>query len=113
MENTHFVEKKNGNSTSLAFSDLGAEAGEEGFDVLPSDVRARWVRKNRFQCSLMGALHVLYGTRPQYRAQPLRFLMPNVRAKRAPTAGRAGQQAQNGAKPPRLMAGVACRWRSA
>lgn len=38
---------------------------------------------------------------------------PNVRAKRATTAGRAGQQAQNGAKPQRLMAGVACRWRSA
>jgi len=38
---------------------------------------------------------------------------PNVRAKRATTAGRAGQQAQNGPKALRLMAGVACRWRSA
>ena len=38
---------------------------------------------------------------------------PNVRAKRATTAGRAGQQAQNGPKAQRLMAGVACRWRSA
>jgi len=40
-------------------------------------------------------------------------VLPNVRAKRATTAGRAGQQAQNGAKPLRLMASVACRWRSA
>jgi len=40
-------------------------------------------------------------------------LTPNVRAKRATTAGRAGQQAQNGPKALRLMAGVACRWRSA
>jgi len=38
---------------------------------------------------------------------------PNVRAKRATTAWRAGQQAQNGPKAQRLMAGVACRWRSA
>jgi hypothetical protein len=38
---------------------------------------------------------------------------PNVRAKRATTAGRARQEAKNGAKPQRLMAGVACRWRSA
>ena len=41
------------------------------------------------------------------------FARPNVRAKRAPTAGRAGQQAQNGPQAQRLMASVACRWRSA
>ena len=41
------------------------------------------------------------------------LVLPNVRAKRATAAGCAGQQAQNGAKPQRLMAGVACRWRSA
>jgi len=41
------------------------------------------------------------------------LLMPNVRAKRAPTAWRAGQQAQNGPKAQRLMAGAPCRWRSA
>ena len=38
---------------------------------------------------------------------------PNVRAKRATTAWRAGQQAQNGPQAQRLMAGVTCRWRSA
>ena len=88
MEDTHFVEKKNGNSTSLAFTDVGAKASEEGLDVLPSDVRARWMRENCVECSLMGALHTPYGTGSQYRAQWLRFLMPNVRAKRATTAGR-------------------------
>jgi len=41
------------------------------------------------------------------------IVLPNVRAKRATAAGHAGQQAQNGAKPQRLMASVACRWRSA
>ena len=41
------------------------------------------------------------------------FVMPNVRAKRAATACRAGQQAHNGPKAQRLMASVTCRWRSA
>jgi hypothetical protein len=36
------------------------------------------VHENSFECSLMGALHALYGTGSQYRAQRLRFLMPNV-----------------------------------
>jgi len=40
-------------------------------------------------------------------------LMPNVRAKLATTAWRAGQQAQNGPQAKRLMASVTCRWRSA
>jgi len=41
------------------------------------------------------------------------FVTPNVRAKRATTAWRAGQQAQNGPQAQRLMASVTCRWRSA
>ena len=41
------------------------------------------------------------------------FVLPNVRAKLATTAWRAGQQAQIGAKPQRLMASVTRRWRSA
>jgi len=47
------------------------------------------------------------------QSTPLRIVLPNVRAKRAPTAWRAGQQAQNGPKAQRLMASVTCRWRSA
>ena len=41
------------------------------------------------------------------------LVTPNVRAKLAPTAWRAGQQAQNGAKPQRLMTSVPRRWGSA
>jgi hypothetical protein len=41
------------------------------------------------------------------------FAWANVRAKLAPTALRAGQQAHNGAKPQRLMASVPRRWCSA
>ncbi len=40
-------------------------------------------------------------------------VLPNVRAKLATTAWRAGQAAQNGAKPQRRMTSVTCRWRSA
>ena len=85
MEDTYFVEKKNGNSTSLVFTDFGAEAGEEGFDVLPSDVGARWVHENCFEYSVMGAPHTLYGTGSQYRPERLRFLMPNVLDERTNT----------------------------
>jgi len=41
------------------------------------------------------------------------FVTPNVRAKRATTAWRAGQQAQNGPQAQPLMASATCRWRSA
>ena len=41
------------------------------------------------------------------------FMMPNVRAKRATTAWRAGQQAQNGPQAQRLLACATCRWRAA
>jgi hypothetical protein len=42
-----------------------------------------------------------------------RLVLPNVRVKPAPTAWRAGQQAQNGPKAQRLMAGVPRCWGSA
>jgi len=51
---------------------------------------------------------VLAGDMPQKL-----LVRPNVRAKRATTAWRAGQQAQNGPQAQRLMASVTCRWRSA
>ena len=41
------------------------------------------------------------------------FARPNVRAKLATMAWRAGQQAQNGPQAQRLMASATCRWRSA
>ena len=57
MEYAHFVEKHNRNAAALAFTDFRAEAAEEGFDVLPGDVRAGRVREDSFQCSLMRSLH--------------------------------------------------------
>ena len=41
------------------------------------------------------------------------FKMPNVRVKPAPTAWRAGQQAQNGPQAQRLLAGAPRCWGSA
>ena len=57
MEDAYFVEQKNGDTTTFAFADLGAEAVEKGFDVFPGNVGSGWVRKDCIQCSLMGALH--------------------------------------------------------
>ena len=68
--------------------------GARGFDML-------WLLNSRRQ-----ALTLL-------ECRKVSPALPNVRAKRVTTAGRAGQQAQNGPKAQRLMAGVACRWRSA
>ena len=45
--------------------------------------------------------------------QTVAFLKPNVRGKPAPTAWRAGHQAQNGPQAQRLMSGVPCCWGSA
>ena len=63
----------------------------------------------RCGCSMLGATAPL--NQPDEPKLPP--VTPNVRAKRATAAGHAGQQAQNGPQAQRLMAGVACRWRSA
>ena len=57
MEDAYFVEQKNGDTTTFTFTDFGAEATEEGLDVLPGNVGAGWVREDCFECSLMSALH--------------------------------------------------------
>jgi len=54
-----------------------------------------------------------HGCDHQACTETLIIARPNVRAKRATTAWRAGQQAQNGLQAQRLMASVTCRWRSA
>ena len=55
--------------------------------------------------------HCVLGAQQEQRMHGL--TLPNVRAKLAPTAWRAGQQAQNGPQAQRLMASVTCRWGSA
>ena len=54
-----------------------------------------------------------HGRNPKASKAYMLFARPNVRAKRAITAWRAGQQAQNGPQAQRLVASVTCRWRSA
>ena len=55
--------------------------------------------------------HSVLGVQQEQRMQCL--TLPNVRVKPAPTAWRAGQQAQNGPQAQRLMAGVPRCWGSA
>ena len=56
---------------------------------------------------------ILTNQKDSFSYAPPNFWEPNVRAKLATTAWRAGQAAQNGAKPQRRMASVTRRWRSA
>ena len=95
MEDAYFVEQKNGDSTTFAFTNLGAEAAEEGFDVFPGNVRAGRVSEHCFQCSLMGAFHA--GIVPERGTERNRvgFLMPNVRAEAGPAAKRQARAVEN------------------
>lgn len=58
MEDAHLVEQHNSNAAAFAFADFGAEPAEQGFNVLPSDVRAGRVCEDGFQRPLMRALHL-------------------------------------------------------
>ena len=81
-----------------------------------SNLRSRASTRRREAIRGSAALW-LFNSRPQahllLEQHKTVLLMPNVRAKRAATAWRAGQQAQNGPQAQRLMAGATCRWRSA
>ena len=57
MENAHLTEKNDCDPAAFALADLCSKAAQEGFDVLPHDVRAGRVCEDCFECSLVGALH--------------------------------------------------------
>lgn len=77
VEDSDLVEQHDRDSTAFAFADLGAQANQQCFDVLPGDVRAGGVCEDCFQSPLMGALHDRHGTGRRYRTQRGWFLMPN------------------------------------
>ena len=112
VEDAHLVEQDDCDAATFALADLSSETAQKCFDVLPGNVRAGWVRKECFQCLLMGTLHAPMVPEAGTERNARRFLVPNVRAKRATTAGR---QARAGENVPRTARPglVACRWRSA
>ena len=57
MEDADLFEENDCDAAAFAFNDLGSQAAEESFNVLPGNVRAGRVRKDCFQSSLMGPLH--------------------------------------------------------
>ena len=57
VEDTNLLKQNDGNSASFAFSDIRAKLHEEGFDISPLDVCARWPSEDQFQCPLMPSFH--------------------------------------------------------
>ena len=57
MEDANFLEEDDSHATTLAHADLPAKAFEQGFYVLPSDVRAGRVGEDRLEGALVRTLH--------------------------------------------------------
>ena len=57
MENAHLVEQNDRDSATFALGHFRTKTAQERLDVLPGNVRARWVYENCFESLLMGALH--------------------------------------------------------
>ena len=57
MKHSHLVEEVDRYATTFSLGYLGAKPDEEGFDVLPGDVRAGRMGEEGFECLAVAALH--------------------------------------------------------
>ena len=57
MKHTHLLEEADRYATTLSLRHVGSEPDQEGFDVLPGDVRAGRVGEQGFESLVVGALH--------------------------------------------------------
>jgi len=57
MKHSHLVEEVDRYTTTFSLGYLGAKPDEEGFNVLPGDVRAGRMGKEGFECLAVAALH--------------------------------------------------------
>jgi hypothetical protein len=112
VENADLTEQDDGYATSFAFADFSPKSLQHCLYVFPGDVRAGGVCEDSCQSPLMGAFHPRMVPERGTVGNAGCFLMPNVRAKRATTAGhqaRAGENVPRTARPGLVV----CRWRSA
>lgn len=58
MEDADFFEQNDGDTATFTLGDFRAEANQQSFYVLPSDVRTGRVGEDCFECLLMRALHL-------------------------------------------------------
>jgi hypothetical protein len=112
VENADLTEQDDGYATSFAFADFSPKSLQHCLYVFPGDVRAGGVCEDSCQSPLMGAFHPRMVPERGTVGNAGCFLMPNVRAKRAPTAGRQARAGENVLRTARPGL-VACRWRSA
>ena len=66
MEDANFLEEDDSHATTFALADFPAKAFEQGFYVLPSDVRAGRVGEDCFKGASVRTLHTLHGTKLRY-----------------------------------------------
>ena len=57
MKHPHLLEEVDRDATTRSLRHLGAQPEQEGFDVLPGDIRAGWVGEQRFEGLAVAALH--------------------------------------------------------
>jgi hypothetical protein len=57
MKHSHLVEEVDRYTTTFSLRYLGAQPDEQGFDVLPSYVRAGRMGKEGIECLAVAALH--------------------------------------------------------
>ena len=66
MKDAYLPEQYDSHAATLAFADLCPKIDEEGFDILPLDVRTRRVSEDKVQRALMFSLHAANGTAKRY-----------------------------------------------
>jgi len=57
MKHTHLLEEVDRYATTLSLRHVGPQPDQEGFDVLPGDVRAGRVGEQGFESLAVAALH--------------------------------------------------------
>ena len=57
MKHTHLLEEADRYATTLSLRHVGSQPDQEGFDVLPGDVRAGRVGEQGFESLAVAALH--------------------------------------------------------
>ena len=57
MKYPHFFEQDDSYTAAFSLTDFRAQVFEEGLDVPPLQIRAGWMREERFKRALMLALH--------------------------------------------------------
>ena len=59
MKDTHLAEQDHSHPAAFSFGDLRSKFSEQGINIAPLDVGARWMREDRGKGALLLSLHHL------------------------------------------------------